>query len=266
MVDQKRSSPATAARVRKSKTRRRRSKVSPAEQAEDTSFYRARRRHIDERLQILYKRTSLLEDELKLLEDNRFYRVCIFGSARTKPDTPEYNRVFTLARYLAWENIDILSGGGPGLMEAANAGAQLGQQEKHTKSFSYGLPIRLDFEPRPNKHLDVKRQHLKFSSRLDDFMRLSHAIVCTPGGIGTLLELFFSWQLIQVHHIALRPLVLMDRDYWTGIVDWMRKVPLSRGLISPQDFSFVSIVDSPEEVMQIISEHHQRFRQEKQGR
>ena len=125
------------------------------------------------------------------------------------------------------------------------------------------LPIRLDFEPLPNKHLDVKRHHLKFSSRLDDFMRLSHAIVCTPGGVGTLLELFFSWQLIQVNHISLRPIVLMDRDYWTGVINWMRDVPLSRGLISPSDFSFVSIVDTPEEVMQIISQHHHKFCQEK---
>ena len=122
------------------KGRRKRRKKSTANgSGEDHSFYRSRRRHIDERLQILYHRASLLEDELKLLEDNRFYRVCIFGSARIKPDTDDYNRVFTLARFLAWESIDILSGGGPGLMEAANAGAQLGQQEKHTKSRSYGI-------------------------------------------------------------------------------------------------------------------------------
>ena len=157
------------------------------------------RKHLDERLSALYRRTMLIEKELRALEDNRFYRTCIFGSARIKPETKDYNDVFTLARCLAWQNIDILTGGGPGLMEAANKGAKLGQQEKNSRSMSFGISIELDFEPVPNSHLDVKRHHHKFSSRLDDFMRLSHSIIVTPGGIGTLLELYFSWQLIQVN-------------------------------------------------------------------
>lgn len=221
----------------------------------------ARRRHLDERLKALHQRAIMLEQELRELEESRFYRVCIFGSARIKPESQAYEQVFTLARYLAWENIDILTGGGPGLMEAANKGAKLGQEEKQTKSLSFGISIELDFEPEPNSHIDVKRHHHRFSSRLDDFMRLSNAVIVTPGGIGTLLELFFTWQLLQVRHIEPRPVVLMDRTYWTGIIDWMRAFPLERGLMSAKDFNGVTIVDTPEEVVEIISSHHRGHRE-----
>jgi len=218
-----------------------------------------RRKHLDNRLKSLYRRAMVIERELIKLEENRFYRTCIFGSARIKPESKAYNDVFLLARLLSWEGIDVLTGGGPGLMEAANKGAKLGKEEKKTKSLSYGISIQLEYEPEPNKHLDVKRHHQKFSSRLDDFMRLSHSVVVTPGGIGTLLELYFTWQLIQVKHISPRPIVLMDRAFWTGIWNWMQEVALARGLISSTDLDVVSIVDTPEEVAQIISAHHQDF-------
>lgn len=222
-----------------------------------------RRKHLNERLHVLHHRAMMIEDELKSLDDNRFYRTCIFGSARIKPESPEYEEVYSLARILAWEGIDILTGGGPGLMEAANKGALLGREEKKTKSLSYGLSIELDFEPEPNSHLDIKRHHHKFSSRLDEFMRLSHSIVATPGGIGTLLEVYFSWQLIQVKHMSVRPIVLMDRAYWQGLIDWMKDVQLGRGLVSAKDFDCVSIVDTPEEVADIISKHHAELRAQK---
>jgi uncharacterized protein (TIGR00730 family) len=219
------------------------------------------RKHLDERLRSLYRRAQLIEEELLQLKQEQYYRVCIFGSARTKAGSDVYESVFNLARYLAWEGIDILTGGGPGLMEAANKGAKLGKEEKSSRSLSFGISIELDFEPEPNSHLDVKRHHHKFSSRLDDFMRLSDAIICTPGGIGTLLELYFSWQLIQVRHISMRPIVLLDKAYWTGLIDWMRAVPLERGLVSPWDFDCITIADSPEEAFEIISNHHQKFKE-----
>lgn len=217
------------------------------------------RKHLDERLRSLYQRAMAIEKELQELDDDRFYRVCIFGSARIKPESEEYNEVFTLARFLSWQSIDILTGGGPGLMEAANKGAQLGQEEKKTKSLSLGITIQLDFEPIPNSHIDVKRHHHKFSSRLDDFMRLSHAVIVTPGGIGTLLELYFSWQLIQVKHMTHRPIVLMDKSYWSGLIEWMKDFPLARSLMSAKDFDPIYIVDSPEEVVDIISKDHKNF-------
>ena len=219
-----------------------------------------KRKHIDERLQMLYQRAMMLEHELMELEDNRFYRTCIFGSARIKPGSEEYNDVFELARYLAWEGIDVLTGGGPGLMEAANKGAHHGRVERRTKSLSFGISISLPHEVEPNLHLDIKRHHFKFSSRLDDFMRLSHSIVCTPGGVGTLLEFFFSWQLIQVKHIPARPIVLLDKGYWEGLIDWIKSEPLRRALLAEKDLDFIKLVDTPHEAFEIISSHHMEFR------
>lgn len=219
-----------------------------------------RRKHLDERLRLLHQREMLIERELRKLEDNRFYRTCIFGSARIKHDTQAYNDVVELARLVASDGIDILTGGGPGLMEAANKGAKLGQEEKRSRSLSFGISIQLDFEPEPNKHLDVKRHHHRFSSRLDDFMRLSKSVIITPGGIGTLLELFFTWQLVQVKHIEMRPIVLLGKEFWTGIIEWMRSEPLKRGLVSAPDFNCISIVDTPHEAYEIISKHHAEFR------
>jgi uncharacterized protein (TIGR00730 family) len=227
-------------------------------QMSSKELVKAKKKHLDERLRSLYNRAVLIERELRQLDDP-FYRVCIFGSARIKPGSKEYKQAFELARFLSWEGIDILTGGGPGLMEAANMGAKLGQNERQTKSLSFGLSIQLEWEPDVNSHLDIKRHHYKFSSRLDDFMRLSHSVIATPGGIGTVLEVFFTWQLIQVKHIEKRPIVLLDRDFWIGLFDWMKKHPLGRALVSPGDFDYITIVDTPEEAAQIVSKHHQDF-------
>jgi uncharacterized protein (TIGR00730 family) len=218
------------------------------------------RRHLDERLRLLYQRTMVIEEQLRQLDDGRFYRTCIFGSARIKADTKEYAEVFEVARFLSWEGIDVLTGGGPGLMEAANKGALLGREEKKTQSLSYGLSIQLEFEPEPNRHLDIKRHHHKFSSRLDDFMRLSHSVICTPGGIGTLLELFFVWQLIQVKHVEPRPIVLLEVKYWQGLLTWLKEHTVARGLMNQRDFDFIHLVDTPEEAFEVISAHHKAFR------
>jgi len=217
------------------------------------------KKHLNERLRALHHRAMVIEEQLTQLDKDKFYRACIFGSARIKPESNEYEQVFSLARFLAWEGVDVLTGGGPGLMEAANKGAKLGQEEKKSKSLSYGISIQLEFEPVSNLHLDVKRHHHRFSSRLDEFMRLSHVVIATPGGIGTLLELYFAWQLIQVKHMETRPIILLDRAYWEGIIEWMKLVPLRRGLISAKDFDCISIVDSPEEVMEIVTAHHKDF-------
>ena len=123
-------------------------------------------------------------DSLLTKMETDYYRVSIFGSARLKPDTPLYKEVYDLAFQLAMRNADIVTGGGPGLMDAANKGAKDGGK----KSRSIGLSIELPYETDANSHLDVKRNHKRFSSRLDEFMRISHAVVVTPGGIGTLLE------------------------------------------------------------------------------
>ncbi len=218
-----------------------------------------RRRHLEDRLKILHRRAVAIEEKLKTLEDNRFYRVCIFGSARIKPEHVEYQEAYELARMLAWDGIDVLTGGGPGLMEAGNRGVRHGKQERKTKSLSIGLSIELPWEPDPNNHLDIKHHHLRFSSRLDQFMSMSNAVICTPGGIGTVLELFFTWQLVQVGHITPRPIVLMDKSFWDGIIAWMKDVILARELVSAKDFDNIKIVDTPDEAYEVISAHHKEF-------
>jgi len=183
-----------------------------------------------------------------------YYRVSIFGSARIKKNTNEYNQVYELAKKLAQNKADIVTGGGPGLMEAANVGAKEGS----TDSKSFGLHIDLPFETTPNEHLDVTFHHKKFSSRLDEFMRISHAVVVTPGGIGTILELLYTWQLIQVDHITPRPIILLG-DMWGGLVNWMKAEPLRRKLINESDFDNIETVENINDVITILEPHIKKF-------
>ncbi len=197
-----------------------------------------------------------IEAELRDLEDSQF-RVCIFGSARIQPEDEIYQVVRRLACSLAQLGIDIVTGGGPGLMEAAN----LGVREAHNeRSLSIGLPIDLpSVRELANKHLDIKSEHRRFSSRLDEFMRLSHAVIVAPGGIGTLLELVYVWQLIQVAHIERRTIVLLQSSYWSGLLDWMRDEMLGRGLVAERDFEWVRAVDTPAEAFDLIRLELDRF-------
>jgi uncharacterized protein (TIGR00730 family) len=198
-----------------------------------------------------------LEAELKQLEKDQF-RVCIFGSARIQPEDPTYQKVYDTARLLTELNIDVVTGGGPGLMEAASRAVSDAHNEQ---SHSIGLTIALPrSQELANKHLDIKSEHKRFSSRLDEFMRLSHAVIVAPGGIGTLLELMYVWQLIQVGMIEERPVVLMDRSLWTGLLEWMREQILGRGFISPRDFDWIHCVDTPQEVLPFIKAELEKFR------
>ena len=176
-----------------------------------------------------------------------YYRVSIFGSARIKPNTEEYMEVYDLAKKLAKNNADIVTGGVPGLMEAANAGAKDGS----SKSKSFGLHVDLPFETSPNEHLDITYHHKRFSSRLDEFMRISHAVIVTPGGIGTILELLYTWQLIQVSHISERPIILVGK-MWTGLLEWMKSEPLNKQLIDKSDFNNIKIVQNVDEVIVLL--------------
>lgn len=196
-------------------------------------------------------------DQLVTQMPLEFYRVCIFGSARIQSDSPFYQQVYDLAKVLSQEDVDIVTGGGPGLMEAANRGAKDGGQ----KSRSIGLPIELPFESDANQHLDVKYHHRRFSTRLDEFMRISHAVVITPGGIGTLLELLYTWQLLQVAHIESRPVLLLGKDMWSGFLDWMEAQPLQRGLMNSFDMDALQLVDSVDEIMDILKPNIVTFRE-----
>jgi uncharacterized protein (TIGR00730 family) len=188
-----------------------------------------------------------------------FYRVAIFGSARIKSDSIYYQKVYELAHALARQGVDIVTGGGPGLMEAANRGAKDGSNS----SRSIGLPIQLPFESDANAHLDVKYHHRRFSSRLDEFMRISHAVVVTPGGIGTLLELFYAAQLIQVGHIADRPILLLGREMWVDFMTWLQNEPLKRGLMNQSDIDRLIVVDTVEGVIAALKPDMEKFKNRK---
>jgi uncharacterized protein (TIGR00730 family) len=218
---------------------------------------------VRERLHRLVEQYLTVEAELKELEAHDF-RVCIFGSARIKPEDETYQTVRRLARSLGELGIDIVTGGGPGLMEAAN----LGVREAHNrKSVSYGLPIHLPSAHEvANKHLDIKSEHRRFSSRLDEFMRLSHAVIVAPGGIGTLLELVYVWQLIQVKLIEPRTIVLLQRSFWQGLIDWMKEEMLGRAFVGPHDFDWVHCVDTPAEALELIRQDLERFMEKERQR
>ena len=222
----------------------------------------ARRRHLTERLETLRARTELIEGELQTYTDD-YYRVCIFGSARIKPHDGIYELTERTAHMLGAAGIDVLTGGGPGLMEAGNKGARAGREGSGSKSRSFGISIQISTEKLPNDHLDIKHHHRKFSSRLDDFMRLSHGVIVMPGGIGTLLELYFGWQLVQVGHIDQRPIILMGKQFWSGLIGWMKETLLAGSLMSAGDFGCLNIVDTPEEALEIILKEFATFQAKK---
>ncbi len=186
------------------------------------------------------------------------YRVAIFGSARIKEGGKEYNDVYLIARGLAESRFDIVTGGGPGIMQAANAG----HKSAHTDTHSMGLTIKLPFEQEANKYLDIKKEFDRFSNRLDTFMSLSDAVVVATGGIGTLLELFYSWQLSQVKHICETPIVLYG-DMWTGLIEWLRTEVLARSLFDSKDMHNIFHITSVEGVVNFIRKvHEDRLRME----
>jgi uncharacterized protein (TIGR00730 family) len=224
---------------------------------------KVRRRRLTERLSALRDRTRVLELELTNYTSD-FYRTCIFGSARIKPDDDMYKLTYDIGEHLGRLGIDVLTGGGPGLMEAANRGVLSGKEKSGTKSKSFGITIELNkFEEEPSEHLDIKHHHRRFSSRLEDFMRLSNSVIIVPGGIGTLLELYFTWQLVQVGHMNKRPLILVGTEFWKGLMAWMSEVVSKERLISPGDLDFVSIVDTPEQALEIIRPDFLKFQEEK---
>lgn len=226
--------------------------------SEDSTLEKTRRRRISERLKALRERSRLLELELQNYT-NSFFRVCIFGSARIKHDDINYKTTFEIARILGERGIDVLTGGGPGLMEAANKGVLDGRKEHGTNSRSFGLTIELNKFESPSEHIDTKLHHRRFSSRLDDFMRLSHAIIVVHGGIGTVLELFFTWQLIQVGHISERPIILVGKDFWGPLIDWVRNYQVKMGLVNESEIRWIHLVDTPEEAVAIIDKEHEKF-------
>lgn len=182
------------------------------------------------------------------------YRVSIFGSARVKPDDPLYGQVRELARQLAQRGCTIVTGGGPGLMQAANEGERLGDPENRRRTI--GIRVELPFEQGANPFVEQAFTHQTFFSRLHHFMSLSDAFVVVDGGIGTTLESLLVWQLLQVGHARDVPLVFVG-PMWRGLVDWARQYMLTGPTprANARDMDIPVCVATPVEAVEVLERH-----------
>ncbi len=172
--------------------------------------------------------------------------VSIFGSSRVRPGEEIYERALTIAKKLAENGYHVITGGGPGVMEAANKGAREGGAK------SIGLNIRLPMEQAPNHYADIQLDFRYFFVRKVMFVKYAQAYVGMPGGFGTLDEIFEAITLIQTKRIRPFPVILVGSDYWMPLWEWVRSRLLEHKMISPQDVDLVSILDDPEEVVRTI--------------
>jgi uncharacterized protein (TIGR00730 family) len=172
--------------------------------------------------------------------------VSIFGSARVRPGEKQYEDAVRIAKLLAEAGLVVITGGGPGIMEAGNRGARLAGEK------SVGLNIELPFEQGQNPFVDIGVEFRYFFVRKTMFIKYSHAYVIMPGGFGTLDELFEALTLIQTGKIRNFPVILFGCDYWCGLVDWIKGTMLGEGKISAPDLELLIITDSPEEVRDVI--------------
>jgi len=186
------------------------------------------------------------------------YRVAVFGSARIKAGEPLYEEVRELTRALSELGCDIVSGGGPGLMEAANEGAQQGDPEDRRDSI--GVTVALPFEKGANPFVEKLYTHESFFTRLHQFARLSQAYVVVGGGIGTTLEMLLIWQLLQVRHIPDAPLILVG-DMWRDLVAWAKRHMLGTtpNLASAEDLGLPHCVGTPAEALELLRPYIDRF-------
>jgi len=240
---------------------RRKDRPEPAAPPRETRWARLRRRirrrviraH-DWVIHALYDLISWLDQHAPI--EKRYFRVAIFGSSRIRTEDENYARVRELARRLSYIGCDIVTGGGPGLMMAANEGARRGAYHLHTRSF--GLTILLPLEEQPNPFLDDHSSHKTFFSRLHEFIRLSHAYVVVDGGVGTTLEALMVFQLLQVRLLHDRPLVFVG-PMWRDLRRWLEEEVVARGLASAGDLDLAYWVDSVDEAIEIVERDRDRF-------
>jgi len=180
--------------------------------------------------------------------------VTVFGSARTRPDDPFYAAATETARLLAQAGFAVITGGGPGIMEAANKGAQLGGGE------SVGLNIELPFEQGTNAYVDTAVHFRYFFVRKTMFVKYSVGFVVFPGGFGTLDELFEALTLIQTEKIKHFPLVLFGAEYWRGLVGWLRETAVAGGKIDPDDLDIFTLTDDPAQAVAAVARARETLR------
>ncbi len=183
------------------------------------------------------------------------FRVTIFGSARTDPDHWVYREVQRVAADLAGLGCDIVTGGGPGLMQAANEGAASARAGERVQNV--GIRVQLPFEQEVNPFVEQAFEHQSFFSRLHHFVLVSDAFVVMPGGIGTVLESMMIWQLLQVRHLYDVPLIFVG-TMWRDLVAWAQRYMLRPGfeLASPADFTIPQCVDTADEVIALVRARH----------
>jgi uncharacterized protein (TIGR00730 family) len=192
------------------------------------------------------------------------YRVTIFGSSRAKAGTFVYDEAKRVATALAEMGCDIITGGGPGLMQAANEGAALAGAPQRNRSV--GIRVDLPFEQHANPFVTDLFEHKTFFTRLHQFVLMSDAFVVAPGGIGTVLELMMVWQLLQVRHVENTPLILVG-ELWADLVLWARTHLLTSQppLANPEDMSIPLCVNTADEAVALIRAHHDRWVCEAKG-
>ncbi len=177
--------------------------------------------------------------------------VSIFGSARTKPGQPYYKLTEEIARLLSDAGFAVISGGGPGIMEAANKGAYYG------KSPSVGLNIQLPHEQHSNSYQNISQTFQHFFARKVMFVKFASAYVVMPGGFGTLDELMEALTLVQTGKTRKMPIILVGSQFWNGLMDWFRTALLEEKVISPEDMDLIQLIDEPREVVSAIFKHYE---------
>ena len=207
---------------------------------------------------------QFLIDDLKLGESWRLFKimgefvegveglhelgpaVSIFGSARTRPDDPQYKKAETIAALFVKNGFGVITGGGGGIMEAANKGAA------EAGGTSVGLNIRLPFEQKPNPYATIQMEFKYFFIRKLMFIKYAAAYVVLPGGFGTMDELFEVMTLVQTRRIRPFPIIMVGTDYWGGLLAWIRSQLLAQSFISPKDMDIIQVLDNPEEIVDTV--------------
>lgn len=184
------------------------------------------------------------------------FRVTIFGSARAKPGSFVYTQVKEVAKALTLMDCDIITGGGPGIMQAANEGSA---EVNSNKTRSLGIRVDLPFEQEVNPFVKEAFEHGTFFTRLHHFVLVSDAFIIAPGGIGTVLESMMIWQLLQVRHIKGVPLIFVGK-MWKDLVKWAHLHLLENQLVNPEDLEIPICVDTADEVIAILQKHHAEWK------
>jgi len=208
---------------------------------------------------------QFLIDDLKLGESWRLFKimgefvegveglhdlgpaVSIFGSSRTQPDDPQYKKAEAIAALFVKNGFGVITGGGGGIMEAANKGAT------EAGGTSVGLNIKLPFEQKPNPYATIQMEFKYFFIRKVMFIKYAAAYVVMPGGFGTMDELFEVMTLVQTRRIRPFPIIMVGTEYWGGLLAWIHSQLLAQALISPKDMDIIQVLDDPEEIVDTVS-------------